>query len=82
MTSFFLPASQKLFLNELLNGHPTITVIEVDAIIEQIQTIISQVTLAIELVLVLIMVAGAMVLRARRPHQHDAHQQQPLPRPN
>ena len=64
MTSFFLPASQKLFLNELLNGHPTITVIEVDAIIEQIQTIISQVTLAIELVLVLIMVAGAMVLLA------------------
>ena len=38
--------------------------IEVDAIIEQIQTIISQVTLAIELVLVLIMVAGAMVLLA------------------
>lgn len=64
MTSFYLNKEKKLVLNELLRQFPTITVIEVDAVIEQIQIIISQVTLAVELVLVLIMVSGAMVLLA------------------
>ncbi len=40
------------------------TVIEVDALIEQIQSIISQVTLAIELVLGLILISGGLVLLA------------------
>ena len=64
MTSFFLPKTQKLFLNELLGDYPTITVIEIDALIEQVQRIIDQVTLAIELVLVLILGSGALVLLA------------------
>jgi putative ABC transport system permease protein len=64
MTSFYLEKDQKLFLNTLLGQHPTMTVIEIDAVIEQIQTIISQVTLAIELVLVLILISGALVLLA------------------
>ncbi len=64
MSSFFLEKEDKLFLNGLLREYPTITVIEVDAIIEQIQTIISQVTMAIELVLALILGSGAMVLLA------------------
>ena len=64
MTSFFLEKHEKLFLNTLLNQYPTMTVIEVDAMIEQIQSIISQVTLAIELVLGLILIAGGLVLLA------------------
>ena len=28
---------QKIFLNELLNQYPTMTVIEIDALIEQVQ---------------------------------------------
>ena len=64
MTSFYLDADQKLFLNDLLNQHPTMTVIEVDAFIEQIQRIIAQVTLAVELVLVLVLASGALVLLA------------------
>jgi len=64
MTSFFLEKKEKLFLNTLLSQYPTMTVIEVDAMIEQIQTIISQVTLAIELVLVLILISGGLVLLA------------------
>lgn len=64
MTSFHLSEDNKLFLNELLGKYPTMTVIEVDAIIEQIQRIIQQVTMAIELVLALIMIAGGLVLLA------------------
>lgn len=64
MTSFFLEKDQKLFLNTLLSQYPTMTVIEVDALIERIQTIISQVTMAIELVLVLILISGGLVLLA------------------
>lgn len=64
MTSFHLPATKTLVLNELLRAHPTITVISVDALIARIKTIIAQVTSAIELVLGLILVSGALVLLA------------------
>ncbi|MBV1877068.1 MAG: ABC transporter permease [Pseudomonadales bacterium] len=64
MTSFYLAADNKLFLNDILRTYPTMTVIAVDAIIEQIQNIIQQVSMAIELVLGLILVTGAFVLLA------------------
>jgi putative ABC transport system permease protein len=62
MTSFHLEPENKLFLNRMLKRYPTITVIEVDAIIAQIKAIIAQVSLAIELVLTLILLSGTLVL--------------------
>ena len=41
---------------------PTIVVIEIDAIIEQIQNIIAQVTSAIELIFILVLICGGLVL--------------------
>ena len=64
MTSFFLPPGMKTFLNEFLRTWPTVTVIEVDAVIEQVQSIIDRGTLAIELVLGLVLIAGALVFLA------------------
>lgn len=64
LTSFRLDASRKPFLNSLLRSFPTVTVIEIDAVVEQVQRIIDRVTLAVELVLMLVLGAGALVLIA------------------
>lgn len=64
MTSFFLEPENKRFLNELLANHPTITVIEVDEIIQQVQSIVARVTQAVELVLILVLGSGVLVLVA------------------
>jgi putative ABC transport system permease protein len=64
MTSFHLGASDKVFLNRFIRRFPTVTVIEMDIVIEQIRTIINQVSAAINLVLVVILAAGGLVLVA------------------
>ena len=64
MTSFHLGKRGKQFLNELLNRYPTVSVLEIDRVIEQIQSIISRVSQAIELILVLVLASGSMVLIA------------------
>ena len=53
---------QKILLNDLIRLFPTIVIIEIDALIEQIQTIIAQVTSAIELISILVLACGALVL--------------------
>ena len=64
MTSFHLEPDKKKFLNTLLTNHPTITVLEIDELIQQVQSIISRVTQAVELVLLLVLGSGALVLVA------------------
>ena len=64
MTSFYLPPENKIFLNSFLRQFPTITVIEMDVVIDQVKSIIDQVTQAIELVLLVILFAGGLVLVA------------------
>ena len=64
MTSFHLDASNKVFLNRFIRQFPTATVIEMDIVVEQIRNIINQVSAAIELVLMVILAAGALVLIA------------------
>ena len=72
MTSFHLGPEGKPFLNRLLSEHPTITVIEVDEIIRQVRSIVGRVTQAIELVLGLVLGAGALVLVASIQASHEA----------
>ena len=72
MTSFHLAPEAKRFLNRLLAAHPTITVIEIDAIVRQVRSIVARVTQAIELVLALVLGAGALVLIASIQASHAA----------
>ena len=62
MTSFYLSQDQKPVLNQLVRQFPTITVIEMDVVLEQIREIIDEVSAIIELVLVLVIAAGSLVL--------------------
>ena len=71
MTSFLLAADQKSLLNKLVVTFPTVTVIELDVVIEEMRSVISQVARALELVLGVILVAGALVLVAGVPSSVD-----------
>lgn len=62
MTSFRLLPDQKPVLNQLVSVLPTVTVIELDIVIREMRTVIDQVARALELVLGVILVAGALVL--------------------
>ncbi|MGI1678421.1 MAG: FtsX-like permease family protein [Cellvibrionaceae bacterium] len=63
-TDVFLEPSEKLFLNDLLIKHPTIVVFEFDKILNQIRSIVDQVSRGVELVLWLVIFGGFMVLLA------------------
>ena len=62
MTSFRLLPNQKPLLNKLVSVLPTVTVIELDIVIREMRTVIDQVARALELVLGVILAAGALVL--------------------
>lgn len=59
-----LDGSEKELLNPLLRNFPTMVVLEIDALLEQIRAIIDQVSAAVELIAVLVLLAGALVLLA------------------
>jgi len=62
LTSFYLPAEEKNFINKLARNFPTVSIIELDQMLAQVKSIIRQVTMAVEFVLVLVLAAGFMVL--------------------
>ena len=64
LTSFHLPAEQRDQLRELVRAFPAMTLLEVEAILEQLRDILEQVTLAVEYVLLFVLLAGFTVLFA------------------
>jgi putative ABC transport system permease protein len=64
LSTALMEREQKVLLNDLVRQFPTMVVIEIDGLIEQVQTIIAQVTSAIELIFFLVLISGALVLLA------------------
>jgi len=64
ITSFYLPRDRKSALNEFSRRFPTVSLLEIDNVIERIQEIVRQVTQAIEAILVLILAAALVVMAA------------------
>lgn len=64
LTSFFLPEEHQKILALMAKTFPAVTLLEVEALLKQFQAILKQVTLAIEVVLAMALVAGFTVLFA------------------
>jgi len=62
MTSFRMEDDQKPLLTEFARSLPTVSLVEIDAIINQIRGIIAQVSLAVEFILLLVLISGFLVL--------------------
>ena len=64
ITSFYLPAERSGVLNQLIQQFPTLTLLEVDRLLAQIRSIIEQVGIAVEYVMLFVLAAGITVLFA------------------
>jgi putative ABC transport system permease protein len=64
ITSFYIPQTQKNWLNTLAKTYPSITILEVDAILKQFNRLLAQLTQAINYLLYFALMAGFTVLFA------------------
>jgi len=76
LTSVYVPAEQKLFINDLLKDWPTLVVIELDRVIAQIQSIVTQVSMGVELMLWLVLLGGFTVMWAAVSASMDERMQE------
>ncbi|MBZ5489238.1 ABC transporter permease [Halomonas aquamarina] len=64
ITAFHLPESEQGLIRQLVSDFPGVSLLNVDAILAQVRDVLAQVTRAIELVLLLVLLAGISVLYA------------------
>jgi len=65
MSAWRVSSEKKPLMYEFLSNYPSISVIDVDAIMVQLTTMVDQMSVAIELILVLVVLAGSLVLVAQ-----------------
>ncbi|NRQ41993.1 FtsX-like permease family protein [Rheinheimera sp. YQF-2] len=65
ITAFYLEPERTMLLNQLARLMPTVSVISVDNIINQVNDIIAQVTIALSFILLIICLAAGLVLVAQ-----------------
>lgn len=64
ITSFHLPRENTIFVSQLVRAFPNLTVIDVGAILRQLQHIMDQVAQAVQFVFLFTLIAGVIVLYA------------------
>lgn len=64
MTSFHLPVGQKALLADLVRQYPSVTVLDVEALMDKVREIMDRVIAAIEYVFLFTLAAGLVVLYA------------------
>ncbi len=64
LTSFYLPAEQKILLKSLIKEFPAISILEVDAILARVKGILAQVSAAVEFILLFVLAAGLTITLA------------------
>lgn len=76
IASFKHPEQHAQLVPELIRQFPTLSVIDVGAIIEQLREVIDQVSLALSLVLIVVILASVMVLLAQTEAGMSARRQE------
>ncbi|MDQ2695706.1 MAG: ABC transporter permease [Pseudomonadota bacterium] len=71
ITSFYLPPAQKPLLSDLVRAFPSVTVLDVEALLDKLRQIIDRVALAVQYVFLFTLLAGLMVLYAAIQATHD-----------
>ncbi|SNY96773.1 ABC transporter permease [Halomonas sp. hl-4] len=64
ITAFYLPEEEQSLVNQLVQDFPGVSLLNVEAILGQVRDVLTQVTRAVELVLILVLLAGVSVLYA------------------
>jgi len=76
ITSFYLPPAQMDFANRLVAAFPNFTVIDVAAVIGQIQGMVEQLISAVQFVFAFAVVAGVVVLFGALQATHDEREKE------
>lgn len=76
ITSFHMETERKPDIAPMMAPFPTVTLFDVDQRINQLRDIVDQVSMAVEFILVLVLVAGALVLVAQVQASMDERQQE------
>ncbi|SPJ34377.1 ABC transporter permease [Kushneria phyllosphaerae] len=64
ITAFHLPLNQQQALGPLIQQYPSVSLLDIDAILQQVRDLLRQVSRAVELVLLFVLLAGIAVLYA------------------
>jgi putative ABC transport system permease protein len=64
ITSFYLAPGREEFVNRLIHDFPNLTVVDVAAIVRQLQAVVNQVAQAVQFVFLFTLLAGVIVLYA------------------
>ncbi|MFZ6656062.1 ABC transporter permease [Undibacterium sp. TJN19] len=71
ITAFRLPESDKNFVNHLMKDFPNLTVVDVGAMIKQLQDVLDQVITAVEFLFLFTLASGVLVLYAALAGSQD-----------